>query len=95
MRIGAKFFQPIRVIAILPAVLFLATLTTGTDARGIRDFAPFVYDTDQPEILRLQGEIGAETPISLLQALLRFVARTSFTQADLILVGDQQICIEQ
>ncbi|MBU1175861.1 MAG: hypothetical protein KKH72_10715 [Alphaproteobacteria bacterium] len=54
------------------AVLFSGGLTNGGSARVIRDFTPFVYDTDRPEELLLEGNIGAVTPVSFAQVLQRY-----------------------
>ena len=63
MRQAVTGFVLVAAAAILPA---------GAGAETISDFAPFVYDTGSPQVLRLEGEINVRSPLSLSRALRRF-----------------------
>lgn len=55
-------------IALLVGLLSPA-LCLGVGAREIDDFAPLIYDTNVPDVLRLQGRIDKRSRVSLSKAL--------------------------
>ncbi|MBU1175863.1 MAG: hypothetical protein KKH72_10725 [Alphaproteobacteria bacterium] len=64
--------RPRRAVTGLVLAAALAILPAGAGAETITDFAPFVYDTATPQVLRLNGEISVRTPLGLNQLLRQY-----------------------
>ena len=66
-----------RAMPFLAISLAFATLPTGAAAETVSDYAPFYYDTSTPEVLRLEGEVNARSPLSFNRVLRQYPAITT------------------